>query len=221
MRRLTIQIIIGLLLVAGIQSVASGQSSGGKCHVLLLDVSGSMKNRYGRDLKSWLIQPLLASSGFNPKDRVLERWFDHRGNTEFSADDNQRRYFNNMDAQAVLNQVPTAQDAMGLDTDLSEAINLALADIKNLQIQGDVLIWMLTDNVQDVRGRGDANELYQNIKDNENFRAAYLFPLVKEKDGRPPEESAMILYLLAYSSNPSAFKLDNIAESASKNINNP
>jgi hypothetical protein len=104
---------------------------------------------------------------------------------------------------------------------MAEALNLTLEDIKNLQIKGDVLIWMITDNVQDVSGLGDANQLYQNIKDNESFRAAFLFPLVKEKGGSPPPGGAMVMYLLHYSEQPTPLKLDGVAESAGRKIDNP
>lgn len=217
MRVLIVKFFILWLLAAAAQLCALGQSSGGKCHVLLLDVSGSMKDRYNGDLKSWLIEPLLASNGFNPNDRVLVRWFDKRGNTNFTADDQQRWDFRKWEAKDVLDKVPVS--APGLQTDLLEAIKLAYADIENLQIQGDVLIWMLTDNQQDAGGKEDPTEFYKYIISEEKFRAAYLFPLVKEKDGQEPER-AMVLYLMHYSQKPSSFKLDSIAESASKKIHN-
>jgi hypothetical protein len=220
MRVLSIRIILALLLVAAAQTSGAGQSTG-KHHVLLFDVSGSMKDRYAGDLKNWLIQPLLTSSAFGSNDRVLVRWFDQRGNIKFSAEDPQRRYFAKMDTSEVLKRVPTVDDATGANTDLLEAIKMTLLDLENLKIQGDVLIWMVTDNEQDAGGKEDPTPFYQSIVGDEHFRAAYLFPLVKEKDGRPPTKNAMVLYLLSYSMQPSSFKLDNIADSATKKISQP
>ena len=192
-----------------------------KTHYLLIDVSGSMKNRYVGDFKSWLIQPLLNSNAFSAGDRVIIRWFDQRGNTTYVTDDRQRVYAGNMDTQAVLGHVPTVADARGANTDLLEAIKLAEVDIQNLKIQGDVLIWMLTDNEQDVGGKEDPTPFYQGVVANERFRAAYLFPLIREKEGRAPDSNAMVLYLFLYSQQPTLFKLDSIADSASKKVNNP
>lgn len=221
MQSLFSRMILAAMLGACLSSHLAAQQPAGKCHIILLDVSGSMKQRYAGGLKDWLIRPLLTSAAFAPNDRVIVRWFDHRGNSAFQANDPQRRFDGTLDAQAILNQVATWDQAVGANTNMPEGVNLALGDIKNLQVQGDVLIWMLTDNVQDVGGPGDANQLYQGIKDNESFRAAYLFPLVKEKNGQPPPESAMVLYLLHYSEQPTRFRLDGVAESAARKIDNP
>jgi hypothetical protein len=202
--------------------VVLAQQSGGTCHVLLLDVSGSMKVRYANNLKTWLMEPLLRSRAFAPSDRVLVRWFDQRGSATFTRDDPQRRYYDRHDLKKVLSQVPSPREAVGLNTDLPEALELVLADIKTLPIEGDVMVWLVTDNDQDYNGVRDANQLYLSISNEKNFRAAYLFPLVTE-NGRAlqPADSALVLYLLYYSPKSNPPSLDRFADEIGKVINNP
>lgn len=192
-----------------------------RTHVLLFDVSGSMRERYAKDVRGWLVTPLLSASVFGPSDRVLVRWFHSEKRRNYRADDVYRKYDDTKNDEAILAAVPFAKDANGNDTDMLEGLQLALADVSERQIKGDVFFWMLTDNVEDKGGKkGDARELYQTIKDDEGFRAAYLFPLAQEPDGLPHDE-AMVLYLLHYNAArrdlPLA-ALDNAAQNTGKKI---
>lgn len=191
-----------------------------KTHVLLLDVSGSMKARYDNNLRNWLIQPLLTSVAFEPGDRVIVRWFDHRGNTTFNPTDPQRKYDERFDEQAVLNVIPTV--ATGTDTDIPEALDLTLQDLEKLGVSGDVLIWIITDNEQDVGGGGSVDPFYDKIKDDPKFISAYLFPLIKENGNRvAPDKGAMVLYLLQFSAKPTRPALERIADSVGQKVGNP
>jgi hypothetical protein len=194
----------------------------GKTHFLLFDDSGSMRARYAGDVRGWLVQPLLASGAFGPNDRVIVRWFDQEGRSGYNPNDPKRRYDGGKDDAALLGHVPAAGDANGKNTDMTEGLKLALADAKGLGIAGDVLFWMLTDNVQDVNGQGDANQLYENVRDDENFRSAFLFPLTREKGGQavPPGQDAMVLYLLHYNEKGAGLSLNGLADSVGKKINN-
>jgi hypothetical protein len=223
MRKLTRRLIISLSLMGCALATALAQQPAGRCHVLLFDVSGSMRadNRYQNNLKGWLVEPLVKSGAFAQGDRVVVRWFDKRGNTSFSKSDGQRRYDGKYDLQAILDNVPLPQEATGLNTDLPEALGLALADIKELPIQGDVLIWMITDNDQDAEGMRDVDRLYEKISDDKDFRAAYLFPLSRENGQSLQNKSAMVLYLLYYSQKGSPPNLDPIADDVGQKIKNP
>jgi hypothetical protein len=209
-------LLIGFALVSTI-----AQQTTAKCHVLLLDVSGSMKDRYTNNLRGWLIEKLISSAAFAPSDRVIVRWFDQRGSAKFSPNDPQRRYDGKQDPAAVLANVPTANQAAGLNTDLLEALELALADIRGLSVTGDVLVWLVTDNEQDVGAPGTVDPLYQKIRDEKEFRAGYIFPLVKENGSvLPQSRSAMVMYLLHYSAQKSSLTVERLADDAGKKIGN-
>lgn len=212
-----IALCLALITLAAFGGVA--QQAGGKTHVIMLDASGSMKDRYGNNLRGWLIEPLLKSSAFAPTDRVIVRWFDQRGNTKFDPADPQRKYDGKYDALAILSRVPVYQDARGANTDIPEALDLTLGDINKLPVSGDVLIWLLTDNVQDVGGAGDVGPLYKKIKDDSNFQSAYLFPLTNE-NGKTPSNGAMVMYLLQYSTKPGRPNIDRFADDAGRKIGN-
>jgi hypothetical protein len=210
------------LIVAALASAFAQQQTKDTCHILLFDVSGSMRvdDRYKNNLKGWLAEPLVRSGAFAPTDRVIVRWFDKRGNASFSKTDKQRRYDGKYDLRAILNNVPSPDEATGLNTDLPEALDLALADIRELPVQGEALIWMITDNDQDAEGMRDVDKLYQKISDDKNFRAAYLFPLSNENGQLPQNKSAMVMYLLHYSPQGSNLNLDRVADEVGQKIKN-
>jgi hypothetical protein len=208
------------LLIACAAISSAAQQGGGTTHVLLLDISGSMKPRYENNMKGWLIEPLLRSAAFGPNDRVIVRWFNYRGNASFDRKDPLRRYDGKNDVAQILGNIPGPQSISG-NTDLREAVELVLADAKGLPIQGDILIWMITDNVQDVGKQGSVAPLYQRIVGEPNFRAAYIYPLVKENNSALPQgKDAMVMYLLHYSPQGSFTGMDRLADDASRKIGN-
>jgi hypothetical protein len=221
MRVFLTKIIVTSLLIAFALVSTIAQQTTAKCHLLLLDVSGSMKDRYDNNLKGWLIEKLISSAAFSPGDRVIVRWFDQRGNAKFSPNDPQRRYDGKHDPATVLAHVPAANQAVGHDTDLPEALELALADIRGLSVSGDVLVWLVTDNEQDVGGPGSVDPLYQKIKSEQNFRAGYVFPLIKENGSMLPQsQAALVMYLLHYSAQKSSLAVNRLADDAGKKIGN-
>lgn len=209
-------LILALFFCAMVQRVD------GKTHYLLLDDSGSMKPRYANNARGWLFEPLLRSSAFAPDDRIIVRWFDHRGNSNYQSNDPQRKYEGKFDLQAILNQIPTQANAIGSDTDIPEGLELTLKDIEQLKVTGDVLIWLFTDNVQDVGGGGgNVDPLYQRIKDDIDFQSAFIFPLTNENRTKlPPNGEAMVLYLLQFSKQKSRPNLNREADDVGRKIGN-
>lgn len=215
-------LITRLLLAFLLASAAFAQTApprGAKTHVLLLDVSRSMQQRYANNLKGWLVEPILRSSAFAKGDHIILRSFDRRGNTSFNPIDPQRLYDGGYDASGILTRVPN--HASGSNTDLPEAMNLALADLQGLGVTGDVLIWLITDNVQAVSGNTNIDPLYRSISGEKNFQAAYLFPLIKENNVTvTPTNNAMVLYLLHYSTQGSRLKLNGLADEIGSKLHN-
>jgi|GEM_PF-5072397 len=210
----------GLLLGVFLLGVMAGRAEA-RTHYMLLDVSGSMKAHYANNMNGWLFEPLIRSGAFSPDERVIVRWFDHRGSMSFDTHDRQRSYDGRYDAQTILNHMPQSQDAVGKYTDIPEALELALRDIDQLKVTDEVLIWLVTDNVQDIGDGGTADPLYQRIKDDSDFQSAYIFPLTTENNSKlPPTAEAMVLYLLQFSKKPSRPGLDRIADDVGRKIGN-
>src|SRR6185295_7965856 len=93
--RLILNIFIGTLIWTLPQSVIA------RTHLILLDSSSGMKQRYVDNLRCWLVEPLLTSTAFAADDRIILRWFDQRGNSNFDPNDRQRKYDGKFDAAAV------------------------------------------------------------------------------------------------------------------------
>ncbi len=189
--------------------------------MILLDSSSSMKQRYVANLRGWLVEPLLKSTAFAADDRVILRWFDQRGNSNFDPNDRQRKYDGKFDVDAIVAKVPTADEANGGNTDIPEGLELALKDVDQLKVNGEILIWLVTDNVQDVAGAGDIGPFYEKIKNSNDFQAAYIFPLTNENGAKvPPDQNAMVMYLFQYSKKPARPGLDKVADDIGRKIHN-
>jgi hypothetical protein len=212
-------LVVGVILITAAAPPAVGQKPAARCHIILLDSSGSMKRRYDNNLKGWLIEPLMNSGSFGPSDYVIVRWFHQRGNTRFDANDPLRKYNGPHNVKAVVDATPGSSQAVGLNTDLPEALELALVDMRELKVPDDALIWMVTDNDQDVNGPTDADGLYRKISGNAEFRAAYLFPLTRE-NGKTlsQDDTALVMYLLHYSTRSASPNIDSIADAVGKRV---
>lgn len=218
MNKVAVKLIISLSLIVVIQPLTIADQLPGKCHILLLDISGSMKSRYANNLKGWLVEGLLQSDAFSPGDRVLVRCFNNQGKTDFTPDDPLRRYNGIFNASQIIASLP--QQVTPFDTDIPKALDQALADIRGLSIPGDILLWLITDNIQDVAGDSNTDPLYQKIVDEKNFRAAYVFPLLKENGSPAPANQAMVMYLLHYSPQKSQLNVNKLADEAGRKIGN-
>ncbi|HEX5708920.1 MAG TPA: hypothetical protein VFX96_16590 [Pyrinomonadaceae bacterium] len=204
-----------------------------KTHVFLFDVSGSMNKRYGENetsVKEWLVRPLLKNGAFGSGDKLIVRWFDQSGSSNFNPNDARRKVkYAPYGEQTVLDNVPTVRDAGAPCTNIPEALDLTLADITGYNVSGDVLIWLVTDNVQDSCSR-DANKdiapFYNKIAERQGreFFGAHLFPLGKEAGQPISGKPALILYLLHYAKGAPRLTVRDVADIAqqtARRIDNP
>ncbi|MDT5268218.1 MAG: hypothetical protein QOH49_404 [Acidobacteriota bacterium] len=223
-----------LLLLCAAAGAARAQERPRKTHLFLFDVSGSMKmNGYDRyaNLNAWLIRPMLESGAFAEGDRVVVRWFHERPAEQVRfdpRDEELKLKLTTYSPQAVLGSVPRSEDAIRSSTNITQALDLALSDIRGYNLNDDVLVWLLTDNFQQSgaasgSGSTDIKPFYQKIDANRDlFRAAYLFPLVNENGAKLVKgREAMILYLLHYSPRPSGLNTNEISAGVSAKIGNP
>ncbi|MBL8151524.1 MAG: VWA domain-containing protein [Blastocatellia bacterium] len=187
-----------------------------KTHIILLDASGSMKKAYLSGLRDWLIQPMLDSGVIGSGERVIVRTFDKRGNTAFQKEDPQRKFIGNFDKAAILSAIPTSETSLGAFTSIPEALELALTDIEGLNISGNVFIWLITDNVQDVSGSGDdpISPFYEKIYSDPNFKNIYFFPIVREG-----ETDALVMYALNYSKTEAFTSVATLMDRIGRSIN--
>ncbi|HEV2706442.1 MAG TPA: vWA domain-containing protein [Pyrinomonadaceae bacterium] len=198
-----------------------------KTHVFLLDKSGSMNQRY-TTLRQWLMTPLLDSEAFAPEDRIIVRWFSTRTGVAFSKDDSDLRMKHEpFNKERVLDSIPRPGDTGG-GTNIPQGLEFSLSDIGGLGVEGDVLLWLITDNIQSVGGASsEMVAFYNKIANNRDklFRSAYLFPLVREGGMTlTNKQNAMIMYLLHYSAAAPQLRREAVAgyaKSAAAKINNP
>ncbi len=223
-----------LLLLCVAAGAARAQGRPPKTHLFLFDVSGSMKmkgyDRYA-NLNAWLVGPMLDSGAFAEGDRVVVRWFHERPAEQVRfdpRDEELRLKLTTYSRQAVLGGVPRSEDATRGSTNITQALDLALADIGGYGLNDDVLIWLLTDNFQQSgaasgSGSTDIKPFYQKIDANrDSFRAAYIFPLVNENGAKlAAGREAMILYLLHYSPRPSGLNTNEVSAGVAAKIGNP
>lgn len=234
MRAKIATVTVVLLLLSAAAGAARAQERPRKTHLFLFDVSGSMNmNGYDRyaNLSGWLIRPMLESGAFAEGDRVIVRWFHERAPEQVRfdpRDEELRLKLTSYSPQAVLDSVPGSGDARRASTNITQALDLALADIRGYSLNEDVFVWLLTDNFQQSgaapgSGSTDIKPFYQKIDANrDSFRAAYLFPLVNENGAKLAEgREAMILYLLHYSPRPSGLNTNEISGSVAARIRNP
>lgn len=184
-------------------------------HVIILDASGSIRERYANGLRDWLIAPLLSSGAFSSGDRVILRTFDKRGNKNFLKDDPQRRYNSTFNKENILATVPAAAEITGRFTAIAEALELGLVDLQTYNFTGDTFIWLITDNVQDVSGSGDdpISPFYERIYNDAKFRHIYFFPIVREGD-----PNALVMYMLHYNQQEQPSPLTGLMDDVSKAI---
>jgi hypothetical protein len=193
----------------------SSQQSSPRNHIILLDASGSMKERYASGLRDWLIAPLLNSGAIASGDRVIVRTFDKRGSSDFIKEDPKRRYQGKLDRDQILAAIPASNESLGGRTAIEEALEISIADIQAFNLSGDTLIWLVTDNVQDETGSGDdpISPFYERIYNDPNFKNIYFFPLVREQ-----ETSALVMYVLDYNKTETTIPMPALMDQVGKAI---
>lgn len=88
-------------------------------------------------------------------------------------------------------------------TDINEALDVAISDIKN----EPALIWLITDNINDIAGTGDDSfintlEFYKKLRNDSTIRKILLFPIEEKLSGNLYESTGFVCYGIVYSKIP-------------------
>lgn len=175
-------------------------------HVVLLDVSGSMKPTWAdTGFRDALDRTLLG----NPKvlatdEELVVRTFTTSQPPTYPDDScrlwphpGQRATLPTMpaDREAAVRAVTDAVPLTTGDTDLYAAWQGGLAEKEKWCRNTPSVLWMLTDNWQDPSGNGDGNldAFYHDLRNNDRVLAVVLMPLIRNPRG---VQGNMVLYAI-------------------------
>lgn len=164
-------------------------------HVVLLDVSGSMRQKGYSTAQSWgpevpaLISSLLQVEGdyFGSDSRFILRPF-----SDGDTDQKERRIAL---GPAYLNEV--SERFSEVDPPLNGATDMARAlDLGQLMLQAcphPGVIWLITDNENNFSTNQSDQKFYERLRDSTDYNYVYLFPLA---DPQNHPNDSLVMYLL-------------------------
>ena len=194
-------VLLGLLLL-------SGRVAATVTHIFIFDTSGSMKPAWANSNTAAFVKDGLLANPLVilPEEQAIARAFHLEPSgpfgEEFGQDDSLRLYpeesVRPFTVQTELaefaRQVAPALRATSEDTDLHQAIRKALLDWERLASGGPAIIWMLTDNWQDVAGKSSGIDgFYSVLGFDPRFHAIQILPLLRNPYG---VEGNLVLYAI-------------------------
>jgi len=191
-------------------------SQGGKQIIFLFDNSGSMSGYYREQSSSFLtFASSLIKNSVNSNDDISIMLF---SKTELKRGiKSPALIFSGKGSNLILDVLSKQfQLAKGIDglfgnTDLIEALDSAQKRFGNKQ----GIIWMLTDNINDVSGTGDSSYyntllFYNRLKNDTNFRKILMFPIPEKVSEGSYNSYGYVVYGMVYSEKPlSQIELEN------------
>ena len=196
----------GIVLFVGLNLWCSSPAEGASpvTHIVLIDISGSMRGFLNdNSIREWVYRGLLTNPDvILPGDRLIVRGFNVQPEPIiYSIDDHLRLWpqgtepqqFRNADeVQRAADSVMSHLEVSQRDTDLFQALRYALLDWTEMVEQSTTIIWILTDNWQDVQGSNiGIEQFYEKLATDNYIRAVSILPLIKELHDI---ESNMVLY---------------------------
>lgn len=196
--------IISLLLCWASLTLGQGE----KQITFLIDNSGSMSGYYREHSSSFLtFASSLIKNSVNSNDNVSVMLF---SKTELNRGiKSPVTIFSGKGNDLILNIISKQfQLARGIDgqlgnTDLNEALDSVLRRFEKKQ----GVIWMLTDNINDVSGTGDSSYyntllFYSRLKNDTNFRKILMFPIPEKISENGYNSYGYVVYGMVYSQIP-------------------
>ncbi len=164
-------------------------------HVVLVDVSGSMRSRGYADRQAWAPElPDMLKSLIQPGGKFFSETshFTLRPFSDVSTDEKENRvalgpaplpdFANRFEEMAVPG---------GGATDMSRALDLAQLMLQASPHPG--VIWLITDNENNFSTNQSDKAFYQRLRDSPDFNYVYLFPLA---DPQKRPNDCLVMYLL-------------------------
>jgi hypothetical protein len=179
-------------------------------HVILVDVSGSMRDHGYADRQNWAPDlPDLLKSLVKPEGKFFSEasQFTLRPFSDVGTDEKESR--------VALGPAPLADFATrweevappgGGATDMSRALDIAQLMLQASSHPG--VVWLITDNENNFSTNQSDHAFYQRLRDNPEFSYVYLFPLGDPKK-RPND--CLVMYLLVP---PRVLETEEVAELA-------
>lgn len=164
-------------------------------HVVLLDVSGSMRQKSYSTPQSWgpevpaLLTSLLQAEGefFGPDSRFILRPF-----SDTETDQRERRIAL---GPAHLSEFPErfseVDPPLNGATDMSRALDLGQLMLQACPHPG--VIWLITDNENNFATNQSDHKFYERLRDSTDYNYVYLFPLA---DPQNHPNDSLVMYLL-------------------------
>lgn len=199
-----ISFTVGLFLCC--MSLTLGQEK--KQITFLFDNSGSMSGYYREHSSSFLtFATSLVKNSINSNDDISVMLF---SKTELKRGIKSPVSIftgkgDNLISDMLLKQFQLARGTDGQlgNTDLIEALDSAVRRFENKQ----GIIWMLTDNINDVSGTGDSSYyntllFYSRLKNDSNFRKILMFPIPEKVSEGGYISYGYVVYGIIYSKTP-------------------
>lgn len=166
-------------------------------HVVLVDVSGSMRTRGYSDRQSWspelpdmlkaLLAPASGSKFFSENSQVTLRPF-----SDVATDEKENRVAL---GPAPLADFPTRFEEVAVPgggaTDMSRALDIAQLMLQASPHPG--VVWLITDNENNFSTNQSDKAFYQRLRDSPDYNYVYLFPLA---DPQKRPNDCLVMYLL-------------------------
>lgn len=191
--RILLVLCLGLLPRLGYAAVAQ---------LFLFDLSGSMRDEWETTENLSFVESALLGNleVIEPRDLVIVRAFYLQPPSDFDSVDPLRLWppgppapFASKDELKRFAASTTARlRSTKFDTDLHQALCKALLDLEHLAAGSNAIIWLLTDNWQDVGGNAEGiNDFYDVLATDERVQGVWLLPLLRNSGG---PEGNLILY---------------------------
>ncbi len=172
-------------------------------HIFAFDVSGSMQEELADEgLRAIFAEALLGNTGvLDVGDAAISRGFDVESQpAAYRANDPLRlspkheiaAFRTPADIESFIRETMDGLATRHRDTDIHQALQLAILDRAHMLGGHPTILWMLTDNWQDVRGvTGGIKDFYEYLAAGELVRDLTLIPILTNPHGT---EGNLVIY---------------------------
>jgi hypothetical protein len=201
---------LGALLTAGVWATPPTLD-----HVILVDVSGSMRNRGYATRESWAPDlPQFLGKLLTPEGAYFggDSHFTLRPFSDVATDQKESRVAIGPAPVATFNErFPEMKPPGGGATDMARALDLGQLMLQASKHPG--IIWLITDNENNFATNQSDKAFYERLRDSPDYNHIYLFPLA---DPQNHPNDSLVLYLLVPPRTLSASEVSELAAEVEK-----